>query len=94
MVDLINSVEKSIIDFVHERFNVDVCSSEHDLIEAGILDSLMIVDLVLYFEQQFGTSLSLEDLEIENFASVSRMAALVAGQARHTSKPQGRLSAA
>ena len=63
-----SSVEQSIITFFKQHLHVDVLSPEHDLIEAGILDSLMIVDLV---------SPSLEDLEVENFATVARVAALV-----------------
>jgi acyl carrier protein len=73
-------LKHSIITFFKDHLNVDVLSPDHDLIEAGILDSLMIVDLVLYFEQTFDMSLSLEDLEIENFATVASMAALVAGR--------------
>jgi methoxymalonate biosynthesis acyl carrier protein len=72
-----SSVEQSIITFFKQHLHVDVLSPEHDLIEAGILDSLMIVDLVLYLEQAFGVSPSLEDLEVENFATVARVAALV-----------------
>ena len=93
------TVEQSIIIFFKDHLNVDVASPQHNLLEAGILDSLMIVDLVLYFEQTFDVSPSLEDLEIENFATVSDMAAFVAAyrsrtQADHTRGPQRRLSVA
>ena len=70
-------VQQSIINFFKEHLQVDVLSPEYDLIEAGILDSLMIVDLVLYLEQTFQVSPSLEVLEIENFATVARVAAMV-----------------
>jgi methoxymalonate biosynthesis acyl carrier protein len=72
------SVQQSIITFFKEHLHVDVLSPDYNLIEAGILDSLMIVDLVLYLEQTFQVSPSLEDLEVENFATVARVAAMVA----------------
>jgi acyl carrier protein len=63
--------------FVKNSLNIDIQCSEDDLIETGLLDSLMLVELVLYIEQTFNVSPSLEDLEIENFATVSRMADFV-----------------
>jgi len=72
-----DSVKNSIMTFLRDRLSVDVLSPEHDLIGAGILDSLMVVEVVLYFEQAFNVALSLEDLEIENFATVASMAALI-----------------
>jgi acyl carrier protein len=77
MTKVCDSVKHSIMTFLQDHLHVDVLSPEHDLVEAGILDSLMIVDLVLYFEQTFAIALSLEDLEIENFATVARMAGFV-----------------
>ena len=70
-------VESSLMIFVKDFLNIEIQSSEDDLIETGLLDSLMLVDLVLHIEQAFSVSPSLEDLEIENFATVSRMADFV-----------------
>lgn len=80
-----DAVKHSIMSFLQDRLNVDVLSPEHDLVEAGILDSLMIVELVLYFEQTFAVALSLEDLEIENFATVVGMAAFVTARVAQSS---------
>lgn len=77
MTQVYDCAKHSIMTFLQDRLNVDVLSPEHDLVEAGILDSLMIVDLALYFEQKFDVALSLNDLEIENFASVASMATFV-----------------
>jgi len=73
-------VESSLMMFVKNVLNIDVQSSEDDLIETGLLDSLMLVDVVLHIEQAFNVSPSLEDLEFENFATVSRMADFVVGR--------------
>jgi acyl carrier protein len=77
MTNFYDSAQRSIMAFLRDRLSVDVLAPEHDLIESGILDSLMIVELVLYLEQTFKVALSLEDLEVENFATVARMATFV-----------------
>ena len=77
MTQAYDSVQHLIMSFLQDHLNVDVLSPKHDLIETDVLDSLMIVDLVLYFEQTFNVVLSLEDLEIENFATVASMTAFV-----------------
>jgi methoxymalonate biosynthesis acyl carrier protein len=73
-------IEQSIIGFLRDRFGIEVAEPGADLIESGILDSAMVVDLVLYLEEGFGVMVALEDLEFENFATVSRIASFVAGR--------------
>lgn len=61
-----------------ERLNIGVSSLDQDLFAAGILDSLTFVDLVLHLEQQFDIHIAADDLELENFRSVEKIAAFVA----------------
>ena len=63
-----------------EKLHVDVPSLDTDLLEEGLLDSLSFVDLLLCLEQEFGTVIRLEDLELDNFRSVARIAAFVANR--------------
>lgn len=54
---------------------------DHDsLIESGIIDSLGIMTLLAYVEQQFSIEISGDDLIPENFASISAITALVERQ--------------
>jgi acyl carrier protein len=73
-------IEQSIMGFLRDRFGVEVADPGTDLIESGILDSAMVVDLVLYLEEGFGVMVALEDLEFENFATVRSIAGFVAGR--------------
>jgi D-alanine--poly(phosphoribitol) ligase subunit 2 len=59
--------------------NVVVPSPDADLIETGLLDSLALVELLFEIEQRFGVDLALEDLDIENFRTLERLAAVVDG---------------
>ena len=52
-------------------------SPDTDLIAAGILDSLLIVSVVLFIEEELGCSLEFDDLIETNFSSVTSMANLV-----------------
>jgi acyl carrier protein len=48
-----------------------------DLIAAGLIDSLALVELLLALEQQIGIEIPLEMLDIERFRTIERLAALV-----------------
>jgi len=66
--------------FFSERLNVSVSSPDTDLFETGILDSLSFVDLLFYLEQEFGLQVSPEELELETFRSLGRIASFVAAR--------------
>ena len=51
---------------------------EVDLIEAGLLDSLALVELLFEVEREFQIELRLDELDIENFRTLGRMCDLVA----------------
>jgi acyl carrier protein len=77
MCDL-EPVKRQILEIFLERFDTRIASVESDLLEGRLVDSLRIVDLVLELEQRFGVSLDFDELEIEDFRTVSRLAERVA----------------
>lgn len=50
-------------------------SDDEDLLSAGILDSLAILQLVAYIEDQFGIKVPDEDVVFENFQSINALTA-------------------
>jgi acyl carrier protein len=60
--------------------NVQVPSTEADLFESGVLDSLGFVDLLARLEQEFGLKISIEQIEVENFRCIEKIAQFVAQQ--------------
>ena len=62
-----------IARFFPEHANIEAPSPDADLFEAGILDSLAFIDLVVYLEQQFDIRISADELEPENFRSIARI---------------------
>lgn len=63
-----------------ERLNTEVPAEDTDLLETGILDSLRFVELLAVLEEAFAVRVSLEELEIDDFRSVSRIADFLAGK--------------
>jgi acyl carrier protein len=70
-------IEQALLAFVREQLGVEPPSADANLIEGGILDSMMFVDLIVFIEERFGVVAELDDLEIENFATVAGMARFV-----------------
>jgi len=63
--------------FFSEKLSVEVPSIDADLVKAGILDSLALVELLAYIEKEFGAEISLDDVGMEDFHSIARIAEYV-----------------
>ena len=61
-----------------EKLNVTVPSVETDLIETGLVDSLTFVEFLAQLEAGFGVQVSLEELEIDRFRTISSIARFIA----------------
>jgi len=61
-----------------ESFHVEVPSADTDLLETGILDSFQFVELLVQLEQRFGFRIKIEDIDLDDLRSLSRIARLVA----------------
>jgi acyl carrier protein len=63
--------------FFSEKLSVEVSSVDTDLVQTGILDSLALVELLTYIEEEFKAEISLENIGIEDFLSISKIAEYV-----------------
>jgi acyl carrier protein len=69
-----------ITAFFPEQLNRKAPAIDVDLIQTGTLDSLGLIDLILYLEKEFEIKIPLKDLEVEDFRSVEKIAAIVISQ--------------
>lgn len=74
------TLEHRIRGLLLETLHVEVPSPDTDLFESGVLDSLGFVEILLQLEGEFGIKVSLDDLEIDRFRSVGKIAAFVASR--------------
>jgi len=65
---LIEFVKNEVMRNKNAKLNED-----EDLLSAGILDSLAILQLVAYIEDQFGIKIPDEDVVFENFQSINSL---------------------
>lgn len=75
-----NHLNERIRNFVMEKFPLARkrgINFQDNLLESGILDSLGILDLVAFVEQNFGIVLADEELVPENFQSIEHLTAFV-----------------
>ena len=61
-----------------DRLDTEVPAADTDLFETGILDSLRFVQLLAALEEAFGIRVAVEELEIDDFRNVSRIADFLA----------------
>jgi len=69
-----------------EKLHLQVPSVDTDLIDTGLVDSLTFVEFLVQLEQGFGVQVSLQDLELDRFRTITRIAAFVATKVRNGAK--------
>ena len=75
-----NGLEGRLAKLFTDRLNTEVPAADTDLFETGILDSLRFVELLAALEETFAVRVSVEELDIDDFRSVSRIAGFLAAK--------------
>jgi methoxymalonate biosynthesis acyl carrier protein len=74
-----DAVNLQIRRLFEEVLNIQVPADDTDLIDGGYLDSLALVELLVEIEMRFGVSMPLDDLDIDDFRTVARIAEVIEG---------------
>jgi acyl carrier protein len=77
-VNQVNALLPRLGTLFAETFHIEVPSADTDLLESGILDSLQLVELLAQLERRFGLRIRIEDVDLDDLRSLSRIARLVA----------------
>jgi len=76
-----NEIIKRVRNFVHENFLYmysDFQLGDDDrLLEKGVIDSMSIVEMISFIEQEFGVYAAEEDISDANFGSLAGIARFV-----------------
>jgi acyl carrier protein len=73
--ELRSSVRRFISDNFLFREDVDAFSDDDSFLEAGIIDSTGVLELISFLEAQFSIEVADEEMVPENFDSVTRIVA-------------------
>lgn len=74
-----DSLKYEVRQFLTTRLhrNVEGVGDSDSLLEAGIIDSMAVLELVGHLEQQYGLTVSDDDMMPENFDTIEAIAAFV-----------------
>lgn len=80
-------VEADVLAFVRARgFDHARVAADTDLIDGGLLDSLLLMDMILHIEERYGILLDGGEVSPANFRNVDAIVGLVLGRST-TSRP-------
>lgn len=72
-----HDIEGQLVDFVQTVTTDTSISADTDLLSADLLDSLLLMDLVIVIENEFGVTLAAEDIAPHNFRTLAKLAHIV-----------------
>ena len=67
------SLSDGIQDFLENKLLIEGIEKETALIDDGYIDSMQILELAMFIEENYDVTLVADDMEIENFASIDAM---------------------
>ena len=77
-------IRKEVIRIMEEVFEEEIILEsiglETDLIEAGIIDSMQVMDVILKIEETFEIEFESMELLIENFKTIKNIECLIEGK--------------
>ena len=75
-------MQETLINYIKTELagNPDVAlSAEDDLLNSGLIDSMGIMRLIAFIEQEFDVAIPPQDMVIDNFISVNAIATYLQG---------------
>lgn len=73
-----SDIEARVRDFIHEQFPVaDELPADQSLLESGVIDSIGVLTLVTWLEQEFGFVIDDDEVVPENLESVGNLVRFV-----------------
>ncbi|MBR7833508.1 acyl carrier protein [Actinospica durhamensis] len=74
---MLDTTAGKISAFIAHRFPKATITDADDIFSLGFINSLFAMELVMFLEKEFGITLPNNELVIDNFRTVTRMAELV-----------------
>lgn len=72
-----NGIENRLLDFVQTVTTDTSIATDTDLVMNDHLDSLLLMDLVIFIESETGVSLDGDEIAPQNFRTIASLAKLV-----------------
>ena len=75
------NIEQELINYFRDIADEEVLC-DTPLVENGIIDSMGVLELLAFMDKQYDMNLDMEDLTIENFATISNIRDLIMRKGR------------
>ena len=66
-----------LMEFFRDKLEIDVPAPETDLIETGLMDSLVFVELLFQLERDWGVTIAVETVDLDRFRSIASIVACI-----------------
>ena len=63
--------------YLAENMNVEACENDTNLLEEGLVDSMGILELAGFIEQEWSVEMEATDMVMENFETIDAMIAFI-----------------
>jgi methoxymalonate biosynthesis acyl carrier protein len=80
-------VKDLVRGFINNSVNINMLGDDDNLFESGLINSLFAVQLMTFVERKFGIEIGMDDLDIENFKSISATAGFIARKSAGKAAP-------
>jgi acyl carrier protein len=73
----VNEIEGKLRVFLAKIFRNHELQNDEDIFQAGFVNSMFAMQLVLFIETEFKLRIEDEDLELDNFRTINAMVGLI-----------------
>lgn len=77
MKEPVSSVKPGIHAFLGQFFDAQALTDDEDIFATGFVNSMFAMQLVQFVESEYGITVDSDDLDLDNFRTVSSLAAFV-----------------
>ena len=76
-IELSKRIEQFIITDISPDLDLEQIGEEEPLIDSGIIDSLGILKILAFLDEEFGVDLSSEEIDLDKFSNIKTICAMV-----------------
>ena len=77
MSDMVGALREYIVNELLTEKPAEPIGESDNLLSSGVLDSMGLLQLVAFIEDEFGVSISSDEFQPENFQTLSSIAGLI-----------------
>jgi acyl carrier protein len=82
-IETTQTTKETIRNFILDSINIPDLNDDDNLFESGIVNSLFAVQLMTFIEKSFDIEVTMDDLSMENFESISATSLFVERKQNH-----------